>query len=106
MCCSETLWNWNELTDSNLHGQLAEGIWFLIKSNTAKESDFGFWEANEEACKIYSSSTFSGWRTTLRYFEGEKPRGKRTNWFMQEYSITQEELLNKDKIIKVPHRFT
>ncbi|KAG8389972.1 hypothetical protein BUALT_Bualt01G0035000 [Buddleja alternifolia] len=92
----------NVLTDLSPYqyppSNLPEGIWYLLNLNEKKESKNGFWKAKGEACKIYSNSMISGWRTTLEYFEGEAPHGQRTNWHMQEYMITQTELLgDKDK---------
>ncbi|XP_051150090.1 protein NTM1-like 9 isoform X2 [Andrographis paniculata] len=81
------------LTDSNPYlcppSNLPGGMWYLVRKNVERESDYGFWRARDEACKIYSSSTITGWRITLDFFEGKHPPGKRTGWLMQEYSITQ-----------------
>ncbi|PIN12462.1 hypothetical protein CDL12_14914 [Handroanthus impetiginosus] len=75
---------------------LPEGFWHLVNTNEKKESVYGFWKAKGEACKIYSDSTISGWRTTLEYFEGQAPHGQRTNWLMQEYTV-RTELSDKNK---------
>lgn len=72
---------------------LAEGIWYLVRSNEKKESAFGFWKAKGEACKVYSNGMISGWRTTLEYFD----HGQITDWLMQEYRITLKKLSDKDK---------
>ncbi|KZV20205.1 hypothetical protein F511_01062 [Dorcoceras hygrometricum] len=73
---------------------LPEGIWYLVNSNEKKESVFGFWKPKAQACKIYSNSVMNGWLSTLEYYEGEAPQARRTDWVMQEYSITQKELFS------------
>ncbi|XP_073032936.1 uncharacterized protein [Primulina eburnea] len=74
---------------------LPEGIWYLVQSNEKKESVLGFWKLKGQACGIYSNSVINGWRSTLEYYEGEAPHAQRTDWVMQEYSITQKELLSE-----------
>lgn len=76
---------------------LAEGVWYLVSLNEKKESDHGFWKAKGDACKIYSNSVITGSRTTLEYFEGQAPHGRKTDWIMQEYVVTQKESSDKDK---------
>lgn len=70
----------------------ADGIWYFIHSNERKESAFGFWKTKGETHEIYLDSELNGWRTTLEFFEGEAPNGRRTGWLMQEYRITQKGL--------------
>ncbi|XP_073125463.1 uncharacterized protein [Henckelia pumila] len=82
---------------------LPEGIWYLVQSNEKKESVFGSWKLKGQACEIYSNSVINGWRSTLEYYEGESSHAQRTDWVMQEYSITQKELLS-DK--NNPREFT
>ncbi|KAL7081581.1 hypothetical protein ACP275_14G048900 [Erythranthe tilingii] len=76
---------------------LPEGTWYLVHPNEKKESVYGFWKAKEETREIYSNSVFIGWKTTLEYFEGQIPHGKRTDWLMQEYAITQNKTCDKDE---------
>ncbi|KAL1564449.1 NAC domain-containing protein 41-like isoform X2 [Salvia divinorum] len=89
----------NVLEDSNpfLYPpfNLPEGMWYLVHSNMEKGLTNGFWKAKGEPCKVYSNNGINGWRTTLEYFEGLAPDGQLTNWLMQEYKITPNELSDK-----------
>ncbi|XP_042064850.1 NAC domain-containing protein 41-like isoform X1 [Salvia splendens] len=89
----------NVLDDSNpfqSHPRnLPDGMWFLVHSNEKKGMTDGFWKAKGEPCKVYSNNGINGWRTTLEYFEGLAPDGQLTNWFMQEYKISPNELGDK-----------
>ncbi|CAA2973502.1 NAC transcription factor 29-like isoform X1 [Olea europaea subsp. europaea] len=89
----------NVIADLDLYqynpSNLPDGIWYFIHSNDRKETAFGFWKTKGETNEIYLNSELSGWRTTLEFFEGEAPNGRRTGWLMQEYSITQKGLCHK-----------
>ncbi|CAI9757939.1 unnamed protein product [Fraxinus pennsylvanica] len=96
--CGSPLPN-NVIADLNPYqynpSNLPVGIWYLIHSNERKETAFGFWKAKGETHEIYLNSELSGWRTTLEFFEGEAPNGRKTCWLMQEYRITQKGLCHK-----------
>ncbi|KAL2498350.1 NAC domain-containing protein [Abeliophyllum distichum] len=74
---------------------LPDKIWYLIRSDENKETDFGFWKDKGETHEIYLNSELSGWRTTLEFFEGQAPNGTQTGWLMQEYRITQKGLCHR-----------
>lgn len=87
-----------------MYDVLADGFWYLVHSNEKKEFDHGFWKAKGEACKIYSNSMITGWRTTLEYFEGQVPHEQKTDWIMQEYRITHEKTCedkDEEKVFKL-----
>ncbi|KAM7521096.1 hypothetical protein LguiB_020058 [Lonicera macranthoides] len=69
---------------------LPDGVWYLISSEEKKDAEHGFWKAKGEATDIFTNSTITGWRTTLEFYEGQVPNGRRTDWVMQEYGITQK----------------
>lgn len=66
--------------------------WFLIHSNENKDNKDGFWKTRGEPFKIFSNSGISGWRSTFEFYEGKAPHRYKTDWVMQEYSITQRGL--------------
>ncbi|XP_051151037.1 NAC domain-containing protein 13-like [Andrographis paniculata] len=71
---------------------LPEGFWFIFPSHQKTKSDHGLWKPVGEPCKIYSNDSIMGWRITQEYFEG----GERTDWIMQEYSVTRTDLGTDD----------
>ncbi|KAI8014684.1 NAC domain-containing protein 78 [Camellia lanceoleosa] len=90
-----TLQNGNVTGDINPYEHLPSNlpdIWCFIRSEQKKASEHGFWKARGEACEIFANSNIIGWRTTLEFYEGRAPHERRTNWLMQEYSITQKQL--------------
>lgn len=64
-------------------------LWYFC-STVKKESDIGFWQETGEPCEIFSNSAISGFRTTLRFYEGNTAHGRKTDWVMQEYRITEK----------------
>ncbi|KAK3030528.1 hypothetical protein RJ639_039558, partial [Escallonia herrerae] len=76
---------------------LPEGIWYLIRSEGKRDSENGFWKVKGKACEIFTNSTITGWRTTLEFYEGQAPHGRRTDWLIQEYGITYKGVGNKSK---------
>lgn len=68
---------------------LPSDLWYFC-STVKKESDIGFWQETGEPCEIFSNSAISGFRTTLRFYEGNTPHGRKTDWVMQEYRITEK----------------
>ncbi|GMP45071.1 hypothetical protein CsSME_00013735 [Camellia sinensis var. sinensis] len=90
-----TLQNGNVTGDINPYEHLPSNlpdIWCFICSEQKKASEHGFWKPRGEACEIFTNSNIIGWRTTLEFYEGRAPHERRTNWLMQEYSITQKQL--------------
>lgn len=63
--------------------------WYFC-SVVKKDSEFGFWLETGEPMEIFSNSAISGFRTTLKFYEGKIPRGRKTDWVMQEYRITEK----------------
>ncbi|XP_052202879.1 NAC domain-containing protein 96-like [Diospyros lotus] len=75
-----------------LPSNLPDGIWYLMRSERKQNSEHGFWKATGEACEIFTDSSLIGWRTTLEFYKGQAPHGRKTNWVMQEYKITEKSL--------------
>ncbi|XP_065848130.1 NAC domain-containing protein 67-like isoform X2 [Euphorbia lathyris] len=69
---------------------LPDRIWFLIRSKENEDIKHGFWKVKGEACKLFSNSMITGWRTTLEFFEGRVPDERKTDWVMQEYWVTHK----------------
>lgn len=89
----------NVISDVNPYqhkpSNLPNGIWFFISSKMRKDADFGYWRTKGEACRIFSNSSITGWRSTLEFYEGQAPHWHKTDWVMQEYWITRK-ILSKD----------
>lgn len=68
-------------------------IWYLIRLEESKGTGEGTWEPSGEPICIFSNNSIRGWRTTLEFFEGQAPHSrKKTEWIMQEFNITPNEL--------------
>ncbi|XP_012071783.1 NAC domain-containing protein 2 isoform X2 [Jatropha curcas] len=84
----------NVITDVNPYNyepsNLPDGIWYFIPSKENGPIELGFWRVKGEACKLFSSSAITGWRTTLEFFEGQVPHEQKTDWIMQDYWITRK----------------
>ncbi|OAY50795.1 NAC domain-containing protein 89 [Manihot esculenta] len=84
----------NVITDVNPYNyppsNLPDGIWYLIHSKENGAMEFGCWKVKGEACKLFSNSDITGWRTTLEFFERQVHHECKTDWVMQEYWITQK----------------
>lgn len=91
----------NVITDVNPYiyapSNLPEDIWYLLRVKENDDTGLGFWKVKGEACKLFSNSAITGWRTTLEFFEGQVPHERKTDWLMQEYWITQKEHIEKRK---------
>ncbi|XP_019153081.1 PREDICTED: uncharacterized protein LOC109149640 isoform X3 [Ipomoea nil] len=71
--------------------RLPPDIWYLVNSTGPKETeDGGFWAVKGDACEIFENPDIKGWRTNLEFFKGRAPYGLKTEWVMQEYSITRK----------------
>ncbi|KAJ0580221.1 putative transcription factor NAM family [Helianthus annuus] len=68
---------------------LPAGLWYLC-SGVKTDAECGFWQETEAACEIFSNSVILGLRTTLQFHEGRAPHGRKTEWVMQEYRITNK----------------
>ncbi|MFS7952166.1 putative transcription factor NAM family [Helianthus anomalus] len=68
---------------------LSAGLWYLC-SGVKTDAECGFWQETEAACEIFSNSVILGLRTTLQFHEGRAPHGRKTDWVMQEYRITNK----------------
>lgn len=63
---------------------------FLIQSKEASKDKLGFWKPKKDACKVFSDSSITGWKTTHEFYEGQAPNEHKTGWVIQEYKITKE----------------
>ncbi|CAK7347675.1 unnamed protein product [Dovyalis caffra] len=84
----------NSIADEDAY---ADDIWYLLHSKENDNTGLGFWKVKYEACKLFSNSAITGWRTTLEFFEGRVPYERKTDWLMQEYRITQKAQSEKSK---------
>ncbi|KAI3762875.1 hypothetical protein L1987_53317 [Smallanthus sonchifolius] len=82
----------NVITDVNPYQyrplDLPVDLWYLC-SGVKKDAECGSWVQTGDACEIFSNSAILGSRTTLQFYEGRAPDGRKTNWVMQEYRITE-----------------
>ncbi|XP_024973005.1 NAC domain-containing protein 83-like [Cynara cardunculus var. scolymus] len=68
---------------------LPADLWYFC-SCVKKDAKCGFWVETGDACEVVSNSTILGSRTTLQFYEGQAPYGRKTDWVMQEYRITEK----------------
>nr|XP_043637786.1 NAC domain-containing protein 41-like [Erigeron canadensis] len=68
---------------------LPADLWYCCSGEKA-DAECGFWQETGEACEIFSNSSIRGFRTTLQFYEGRVPHGRKTDWMMQEYRITEK----------------
>nr|CAD1837771.1 unnamed protein product [Ananas comosus var. bracteatus] len=80
---------------------LAENVWYLYKledqqspntenqENNIKVTRTGYWKSMD-AHRIPTSAQTVGTKTTLEFYEGQAPSGKRTGWLMHEYQADQK----------------
>ncbi|KAI3684808.1 hypothetical protein L6452_34034 [Arctium lappa] len=68
---------------------LPADLWYFC-SCVKKDAKCGFWVETGDACEMVSNSTILGSRTTLQFYEGQAPHGRKTDWVMQEYRITEK----------------
>ncbi|KAJ6675703.1 putative proteinC DOMAIN-CONTAINING PROTEIN 82-RELATED [Salix viminalis] len=91
----------NVITDVNPYiyapSNLPEDVWYLLGAKENDDTGVGFWKVKGEACKLFSNSTITGWRTTLDFFEGQVPHEHKTDWVMQKYWITKKAQSGKSK---------
>lgn len=59
-------------------------------SGVKKDAECGFWLETKAAREIFSNSVILGFRTTFQFYEGRAPHGQKTDWVMQEYTITEK----------------
>ncbi|KAF8395835.1 hypothetical protein HHK36_019789 [Tetracentron sinense] len=54
----------------------------------------GFWKATETKKPVRSNGgTLVGYKRSLVYYKGKPPNGKKTNWLMNEYSVSDNVIL-------------
>lgn len=80
---------------------LAENVWYLYKledqqspntenqENNIKVTRTGYWKSMD-AHRIPTSTQTVGTKTTLEFYEGQAPSGKRTGWLIHEYQADQK----------------
>ncbi|KAI3807283.1 hypothetical protein L1987_23209 [Smallanthus sonchifolius] len=82
----------NVTTDVNPYqyrpSDLPVDLWYLC-CEVKMDAEGGSWVQTGDACEIFSNSAILGLRTTLRFYERRAPHGRKTNWVMQEYRITE-----------------
>ncbi|CAI0435402.1 unnamed protein product [Linum tenue] len=85
-------------TPSNLPAD----VWYLIEKSMEnnKNTETGFWKVKGEALKLFTNAAFTGWRSTLEYYEGQDPSVLKTDWLMQQYWVTETDLNDSGKQAK------
>ncbi|KGN62576.1 hypothetical protein Csa_022563 [Cucumis sativus] len=76
---------------------LPDGVWFYVVSHGNADSSFSPWKLKSGAWKLFSDSSFTGWRTTYEYYEGQAPYECKTAWIMQKYWMSQTDLSENSK---------
>ncbi|CAN1835873.1 NAC domain-containing protein 78 [Linum perenne] len=77
---------------------LPADIWYFIsKSVENKDTGKGFWKMKGESLKLFTDSMITGWRSTLEYYEGEEPKGLKTDWLMQQYWVSEKDIGESSK---------
>ncbi|KAJ8762120.1 hypothetical protein K2173_007270 [Erythroxylum novogranatense] len=74
-----------------------ENIWLWNKTEGNGSTLLGRWKVKGEACKLFSNSILTGWKTTFEYFEGPVSDERKTNWLLEKYWITQKEVVENNK---------
>ncbi|KAJ8772553.1 hypothetical protein K2173_027730 [Erythroxylum novogranatense] len=77
---------------------LPKKIWYLVRSKGIENTELGLWKVKGEPCKLFSDSTFTGWRTTFEFFEGQVPDRRKTDWLMEEYWIAWKGLVENSNV--------
>ncbi|XP_038884714.1 NAC domain-containing protein 83-like isoform X2 [Benincasa hispida] len=72
-------------------------VWYHDACNGNADTSFGPWKPKGGDCKLYSDSSFTGWRTTYEYYEGQAPHECKTAWVMQKYWMSQTDLNENSK---------
>ncbi|KAK4787254.1 hypothetical protein SAY86_011087 [Trapa natans] len=68
-------------------------ILYLVRSEETRRTESGIWELKEKACCVFKDKSITGWRTTLVFFEGQTHCSReKTDWIMQEFRITSNDL--------------
>ncbi|KAK8297772.1 hypothetical protein V6Z12_D05G210700 [Gossypium hirsutum] len=74
---------------------LPGGVWFLINSKEAVDTEGGEWKTKEEGREVFSDSEMIGWRTSLEYYEGREPRQRKTEWVMEMFNVTVKRMCDE-----------
>ncbi|KAK6938786.1 NAC domain [Dillenia turbinata] len=77
---------------------LPDDIWYFTHTVVDKNAERGFWKVRGDACRIFINSSIIGWRTTLDFYLGQVPHEHKTDWVMQEYSITPKDQCENIKL--------
>lgn len=76
---------------------LPDEVWYYVPRNGNGDISFGPWKPKGGACKLYSDSFSTGWRTTYEYYEGQAPHDRKTAWVMQKYWMSQTDPCENSK---------
>ncbi|KAK4859977.1 hypothetical protein QYF36_015321 [Acer negundo] len=91
----------NVITDINPYiynpSNLPDGVWYFVRSKQNTNTQHGYWKAKGDAVEVFSNSVIIGWRTSHEFYEGQVCHEHKTDWVMQEFTITRKRVGESSK---------
>ncbi|KAK0576337.1 hypothetical protein LWI29_015634 [Acer saccharum] len=76
---------------------MPDGVWYFVSSKQNTNTRHGYWKAKGEAIEVFSNSVIIGWRISHEFYEGQVSHEHKTDWVMQEFSITRKRVCESTK---------
>ncbi|KAK1554235.1 hypothetical protein Q3G72_009549 [Acer saccharum] len=76
---------------------MPDGVWYFVRSKQNTNTRHGYWMAKGEAIEVFSNSVIIGWRISHEFYEGQVSHEHKTDWVMQEFSITRKRVCESTK---------